>query len=291
LSCILYVDDNDLIHLCNNEQDTISNAHDALQASVNSWGSLLIATGGSLKPPKCFYYLINYKWDSNGDWSYVEQQDTEELELTVPLPDGTSSVIAQQGVHKTSVTLGGTTAPSGQHSLEGILDKAMEWAHKARNSGLRPRDVHTSVAKKFWPKIRYGLCANTSTYEELVSAMHKPYYWLAPLGGLIRSAKREIRFLDTGFYGLGYPHWGIETLIEAYKKFYVHYGTSSVLGSQLQVSVGNFIIELGLSCQPFLQSYKKYADRTTPSFCVRLWEKLDRFHQKLVLGTEALEPP
>lgn len=126
LSCILYVDDNDLIHLCNNEQDTISNAHDALQASVNSWGSLLIATGGSLKPPKCFYYLINYKWDSNGDWSYVEQQDTEELELTVPLPDGTSLVIAQQGVHKTSVTLGGTTAPSGQHSLEGILDKAME---------------------------------------------------------------------------------------------------------------------------------------------------------------------
>jgi hypothetical protein len=66
---------------------------------------------------------------------------------------------------------------------------------------------------------------------------------MAQLGGLRRSAKREIRYLDSGFYGLGFPHWGIESLIEAYKKFYVHYGTSSVLGVQLQTSVENFVIE------------------------------------------------
>ena len=47
--------------------------------------------------------------------------------------------------------------------------------------------------------------------------MHKPFFWMAPLGGLIRSAKREVRYLDTGFDGLGCPHWGIESLIEAYK--------------------------------------------------------------------------
>jgi hypothetical protein len=36
---------------------------------------------------------------------------------------------------------------------------------------------------------------------------------------MIWSAKREIRYLDTGFYGLGFPHWGIESLIEAYNFF------------------------------------------------------------------------
>jgi hypothetical protein len=121
--------------------------------------------------------------------------------------------------------------------------------------------------------------------------MHKVYFRLTPLGGLIRSAKREIRYLDSGFYGLGYPHWGIETLIEAYKKFYVHYGTTSVLGIQLQATVENLVIELGVSSQPFLQSFQRYADRVTPSFCVCLWEKLDRFQQKLVLGMEILAPP
>ncbi|KAL7521202.1 hypothetical protein ACHAWX_005896 [Stephanocyclus meneghinianus] len=87
-------------------------------------------------------------------------------------------------------------------------DRATEWAHKARNSNLRPQDFHVSVHRKFWPKIKYGLCANTSSLDELISAMHRPYYWMAPIGGMIRSAKREIRYLDTGFYGLGF-HTGV----------------------------------------------------------------------------------
>jgi len=60
LACILYVDDNDLLHLSHNEDATIHEAHGALQQSVTSWGNLLIATGGALKPQKCFFYLIGY---------------------------------------------------------------------------------------------------------------------------------------------------------------------------------------------------------------------------------------
>jgi hypothetical protein len=70
LSCILYVDDNDLIHLCEDEMDTGQDALAALQSSVNSWGHLLIATGGALNTTKCSYYLIDYAWDGNGQWSY-----------------------------------------------------------------------------------------------------------------------------------------------------------------------------------------------------------------------------
>ena len=103
--------------------------------------------------------------------------------------------------------------------------------------------------------------------------MHRPYYWMAPIGGLIRSARRELRYLDTGFYGLGFPHWGIEAMVEAYKKFYTHYGTSSVVGTQLQMSMEILICELGLSSQPFTLSYKKYSSLATDGFCKQLWEK------------------
>jgi hypothetical protein len=65
LACILYVDDIDLLHLCQDEDDTVHDAHEALQSSVTSWGKLLIATGGALKPQKCSYYLIGYEWDSH----------------------------------------------------------------------------------------------------------------------------------------------------------------------------------------------------------------------------------
>eukprot|EP00804_Cyclotella_cryptica_P006975 CCRYP_007113-RA/>CCRYP_007113-RA protein AED:0.75 eAED:0.75 QI:0/-1/0/1/-1/0/1/0/1178 len=291
LSCILYVDDNDLIHMCEEEEDTIYTAHAAIQKSISSWGELLIATGGALKPPKCFYYLIGYTWDQEGNWSYQKASDFPNMTVQVPLPDGSAAPIQHYSIDTPSITLGGQTSPSGQLSLSSIIDKSLEWAHRARNSNLRPRDFHVSVHRKFWPKIKYGLCANTSTLNDLIAAMHRPYYWMAPIGGMIRSAKREIRYLDTGFYGLGFPHWGIEALVEAYKKFFVHFGMSTVIGVQLQVSIENLIVELGVSPQPFLLPYSKYHQRSTPGFCTRLWEKLDRYKLRLELGKQFITPP
>eukprot|EP00804_Cyclotella_cryptica_P018896 CCRYP_006429-RA/>CCRYP_006429-RA protein AED:0.69 eAED:0.69 QI:0/-1/0/1/-1/0/1/0/365 len=176
LSCIFYVDDNDLIHMCEAEEDTVQTAPEAIQHSISSWGELLIATGGALKPPKCFYYLIGYKWNQEGNWEYLQEPDLPVIPITVPLPDGSTAPIERHSAFTPSTTLGGQTSPSGLHALSSILEKSLDWAHKARNSNLRPRDFHVSVHRKFWPKIKYGLCANTSSLAELISAMHRPYY-------------------------------------------------------------------------------------------------------------------
>ena len=84
-------------------------------------------------------------------------------------------------------------------------EKALDWVGKAKNSGLSRRDLHFSVERKLWLKIKYGLCLNCAPYEEIVQAMHKPYHTLCALGGLVCSAKRGLRFLDSGFYGFGLP--------------------------------------------------------------------------------------
>ena len=70
LAAILFVDDNDLIHIDMDQDHTAAEAHEGLQASINSWGKLLIASGGSLKPEKCFLYLISFVWNSSGKWAY-----------------------------------------------------------------------------------------------------------------------------------------------------------------------------------------------------------------------------
>ena len=54
LAAILFVDDNNLIRIDMDQDQTAAEAHEDLQASVNSWCKLLIASGGSLKPEKCF---------------------------------------------------------------------------------------------------------------------------------------------------------------------------------------------------------------------------------------------
>ena len=104
----------------------------------------------------------------------------------------------------------------------------------------------------------YGICANTAPYEVLVEAMHKPYWLLAPVGGLICLARQEIRFLDTNFYGNRFPHWGIEALIEGTQNILTQYGTQSLVGGELQLLLELLIIELDCSSQPFTVSYQRY---------------------------------
>jgi hypothetical protein len=62
LSAILYVYDTNLLHINLTKDESIDKVHVAIQDSINSWGSLLIATNGMLQPSKCFYSIILFEW-------------------------------------------------------------------------------------------------------------------------------------------------------------------------------------------------------------------------------------
>lgn len=68
ISAILFVDDTEVIHFRMDVDESALEAHRHLQDSILSWGNLLIATGGSLKPSTCFYHLISFTWKRNGQW-------------------------------------------------------------------------------------------------------------------------------------------------------------------------------------------------------------------------------
>ena len=70
LAAILFVDDTDLIHIDMNQDQSVHEAHAAMHESIGNWGRLLIATGESLKPIRCFYHMILFVWSSEGRWKY-----------------------------------------------------------------------------------------------------------------------------------------------------------------------------------------------------------------------------
>ena len=65
-------------------------SHAAMQESIVNWGRLLISTGGSLKPIKLFYHVISFVLSSDGSWKYESNEEDEELDIAVPIPDGYS---------------------------------------------------------------------------------------------------------------------------------------------------------------------------------------------------------
>ena len=187
LAAILFVDDTDLLHMNMEDREMLEDTHEGLQASVTSWGSKLLASGGALKPSKCFCYLIDYDWDDDGEWKYRELTEDEQVQyaIRVPTPSGAQIEIESLGVNDPHKTLGSMTCPSGEatSALERMKTQTQDWVDAAKNSSLNKRDVWFLAKIQLWTRVGFAIGCNTASMEELDTVLMKPYYNLLPLGG------------------------------------------------------------------------------------------------------------
>jgi hypothetical protein len=277
LAAILYVDDCDLLHINMLEEDSAFVTFEKMQESVMNWGRLLIASGGSYKPPKCFYHLISFVWGRDGKWKYAENHTKPEYEMVVPLPDGTVVEIDHLPVTESKETLGVFSSPIGDAAggLVAMRDKAQEWIDRAKEGHLKRSDVWFLLDCQFWPRVGYGLCCNLAEHLKLEESLSKQYFELLPLGGVIRTAPKPIRMLGKGFYGAGCPHPGIECFVGQVSKLLMHYGCPSNIGEKMKISFYQLVIELGMTSQPFQESYQAYKNHVTWSWLTSVWEKCE----------------
>jgi hypothetical protein len=156
---------------------------------------------------------------------------------------------------------------------------------------LRRSGVWFLLDCQFWPRVGYGLCCNLAEHVKLEDCLSKQYFELLPLGGVIRTAPRAIRQLGKGFYGVGCPHPGIECFVGQIGKLLMHYGCpSSTIGEKIKISYNQLVIELGLSDQPFQESFAStYKDRVTWSWLVSVWEKSDIYGVKISMNDIPIE--
>ena len=165
LSAILYVDDTDILHIDLTKNEKVDEVHQHIQESINSWGNLLIATGGALQPAKCFYSIILFEW-VNGGWSYASNKKDAELEVSVPLPGGGRAVIGHKPVSHAEKTLGAMTSPDGNSraAIMMMQDKVHQWLTDVQNGKLHCRNIWFLLKVQFWPQVGYGLCSSTASF-------------------------------------------------------------------------------------------------------------------------------
>ncbi len=123
----LFVDDMDLVHVDMQVMETILEAHSWHQESVINWGRLLIATGGALKPSKCSFYLISFKWKADGTWVYKDNVIQPDFAIGVPLAD--DAEIEHLPVPSTVKTLESMMCPTGSSAatLGKMQQQGQEW--------------------------------------------------------------------------------------------------------------------------------------------------------------------
>ncbi len=85
------------------------------------------------------------------------------------------------------------------------------------------------------------------------------------------------RTIDSGFYGVGLPHIGIEATIATTNKFFIHFRCCTATGRFMQISYSLLLVELGLSFQPLQVEYHQYNHLVTHTWMKMLWEKVSMF--------------
>ncbi len=97
------------------------------------------------------------------------------------------------------------------------------------------------------------------------------------------------RTIDAGFFGVGLPHLGVETLVATANKLLMHYGCNTATGKLKQASL--FFVKAGISFQPLQESYAQYGCLVTHSWMKMLWEKLSTFDVKIIVADNTLQFP
>ena len=62
LAAVCYVDDTDLLHLAPSVNTTDRELFVQVQAATTDWGHIAQASGGALKPEKCYVYFLSYRF-------------------------------------------------------------------------------------------------------------------------------------------------------------------------------------------------------------------------------------
>jgi hypothetical protein len=122
------------------------------QLELTQWSTLLNATGGALKPEKCFWYMLDYRCE-NGECSYAEMTPQT---LFATNPDGTKSQITQEEVTVSKKTLGIHDAPAGgnEEHIKYIQQKASTWTDRMTNGHLPHHMAWIAYRLQLWPGLR-----------------------------------------------------------------------------------------------------------------------------------------
>jgi hypothetical protein len=185
IAALLYVDDTDLLHMCPTTDTSETQFCCKVQAATYYWASLLQATGGNLKPEKCYWYLLSYKF-VHGRATLKTLKELNHHQLHIPQPNATEVAIHLKDPSQASEVLSVWSCPasSGHAQLDHMIKKGKKWSTKVLNSALQPSEVWQSLKTQALSSVKYGLIALMSSREEVDKAFSSWYYSFLPALGV-----------------------------------------------------------------------------------------------------------
>jgi hypothetical protein len=192
LAALLYMDDTDLLHMSRCDDERVEDFVKRVQDATYYWAKLLQATGGDLKPSKCYWYLLAYQF-SKGQVKLGRVGESSPLELRIPQTSGEDVLIELKELNEASEVLGVWSSPSGTDGrhLKYMMEKGYKWSRRVTASSLSPAEVWQSFKTQAIPSVTYGLVPMMASRADVDGAFQNWYFSLLPSLGVNRNIAKE----------------------------------------------------------------------------------------------------
>ena len=285
-----YVDDSDLF--------TFSTSHDInetvnkMQIIVDAWERSAKLTGGAIAPLKCWWYLIMFEWNDNGDWKYGSLNDTNQIKLTACDENAERQEIKYLRPYEAQEMLGVYIAPDGNCDVQygHLLDRARQLADKMRTTPCYQHEAWLGLTSIAMKSIEYCVPATTLSKEQCDTIMWQLIKEFLPKAGINRYIKRDIMYACPEITGLGlkslYLTQGISHVAELIEQQW----KNSITGHFQMMNLECLRLELGLNIEIFDEDYATYKELVlTNSWMVHTWEFMSSNNITLNIGPPKIQ--
>jgi hypothetical protein len=116
---------------------------DETEEAAQWWEQLLYATGGKLELEKCFFYLVYWVFDDEGEPRLLQVEDYPKKIVLVDSASGGKVEIAVKASEEAHKTLGVMQTPSGETKAEyeRLYQKAKGLGQKVATAGFTPYEA------------------------------------------------------------------------------------------------------------------------------------------------------
>ena len=278
MSAIMYVDDSDILLSAISHDDTAEMLRDRAQSSASAYQQGVQQTGGAIRPDKCRWYSITFKWIGS-KWKYENKPKLEPI--FIENAQGKMCPIQQLDNKVGWKGLGVVAAPNGNwkdHIEYLVKEKISPWNASIQNSYLQKHDVYRAAFTSIFKTVDYTLPATSMTQNEckLINIqLHKKY--LSRIG-IDMHLPLAYRYSPPKYQGLGSLDVESKQFIEKLKIFLTHAGTETQLGISIKIMMESMNLMVGVNKSIFETSYAKYGFLAEIGWMQNLWQMSQKYN-------------
>ena len=269
---IVYVDDSDFLIAARYPNEPSSSIVKRTQRASSVWRDQVHQTGGAIRPHKCRWALIDFKWKS-GIARYKKNNEVEG-ELYIKDTDGIRRKIARLEPYESEEGLGLQIPADGTQTnqLNNINRKTNKWIKGIESNSLTRREVYISLMNSVTKTITYSFTATSLNDKELHKISTPVYKTALPRMGIIPTLPLPFRYASSKFQGIDLPYLPTEQLAKKIDALLFHGNQDTQVGKSMTMCLEDIQLETGLIKNIFEYDFTKYGFLTQISWFRQLWE-------------------